>query len=223
MILHLSKWIGEKSLAEANLRSALDIEIRNMKRALVISCMEQLCRGYANGKECYHSSPQPDCACFYVPSRVPSRVSDIQKMAARLYYASSNWSSAGNANWFSSNMRMREVRLYWLASEDPVIVRNAHLLNKKSQNWAVEADNALRKLSNILEIGFVPTLSDEDNDENEFEDPDADTMALAADYAAVSVSSQPSSQSFNVNQLTIKSEVQKFLSQSFPCFSPFFP
>jgi len=219
MILHLSKWIGEKSLAEANLKSALDIEIRNMKRALVISCMEQLCRGYANGKECYHSSPQPDCACFYVPSRVPSRVSDIQKMAARLYYASSNWSSAGNANWFSSNMRMREVRLYWLASEDPVIVRNAHLLNKKSQNWAVEADNALRKLSNILEIGFVPTLSDEDNDENEFEDPDADTMALAADYAAVSVSSQPSSQSFNVNQLTIESEVQKFLSQSPSHFS----
>ena len=212
MILHLSKWIGEKSLAEANLQSALDIEIRNMKRALVISCMEQLCRGYANGKECYHSAPQPDCPCFYVSSRVPSRVSEIQKMAARLYYASSNWSSAGNANWFSSNMRMREVRLYWLASEDPVIIRNAHLLNKKSQNWAVDADNALRKLSNILEIGFVPTLSDEDNDDNEFEDPDADTMALAADYAAVSVSSQPS-------QLTIESEVQKFLSQSPSHFS----
>ena len=214
MILHLSKWIGEKSLAEASLKTALDIEIRNMKRALVISCMEQLCRGYANGNECYHSTPEPDCACFYVPrGNIQSRVSEIQKMAARLYYASSNWSSAGHANWFSSNMRMREVRLYWLASEDPVIVRNAHLLNKKSQHWAVEADNALRKLSNILEIGFVPTPSDDDNDENEFEDPDADTMALAADYAAVSVSSQPSSQSFNVNQLTIESEVQKFLSQ----------
>ena len=68
---------------------------------------------------------------------------------------------------------MREVRLYWLASEDPVIVRNAHLLNKNCQNWAADADNALRKLSNILGMGIVQTLSDDDNEENEFEDPDA--------------------------------------------------
>ena len=135
MILHLSKWIGEKSLAEGNLKTALDVELRNMKRALVISCMEQLCRGYANGKPCKHLNPEPDCDCFYVKrNEVKGRVSEIQKMASRLDYASSNWSSAGHTNWFSSNMRMREVRLYWLASEDPIIVRNAHLLNKKSQN-----------------------------------------------------------------------------------------
>ena len=214
MILHLSKWIGEKSLAEGNLKTALDVELRNMKRALVISCMEQLCRGYANGKPCKHLNPEPDCDCFYVKrNEVKGRVSEIQKMASRLDYASSNWSSAGHTNWFSSNMRMREVRLYWLASEDPIIVRNAHLLNKKSQNWAVEADNALRKLSNILDIGFVQTISDNENDENEFEDPDADTSALAADYATISVSSQSTSQSFNVNQLTIESEVKNFLSQ----------
>ena len=214
MMLHLAKWIGEKSLADANLQTALDVELRNMKRALVISCMEQLCRGYANGKDCYHSKPEPDCECFYVPrNEIQSRVSDIQKMASRLFYASSNWSSTGHENWFSSNMRMREVRLYWLASEDPVIVRNAHLLNKNCQNWAADADNALRKLSNILGMGIVQTLSDDDNEGNEFEDPDADTMALAADFAAVSANSQPLSQSYDVNQSTIESDVKKFLSQ----------
>ena len=213
-MLHLSKWIGEKSLAETNLRTALDVELRNMKRALVISCMEQLCRGYANDKDCVHQNPEPDCKCFYVSrNEIQSRASDIQKMASRLFFASSNWSSSGHASWFSSNMRMREVRFYWLASEDPVIVRNAHLLNKKCQNWAEDADNALRKLSNILGMDIVQVPSDNENDENEFEDPDADTTALAADFAGVSANSQPQSQTYNVNESTIESEIKKFLSQ----------
>ena len=176
--------------------------------------MEQLCRGYANGENCYHSSPEPDCKCFYVPrNEIQSRVSDIQKMASRLFYTSSNWSAAGGDNWFASNMRMREVRLYWLASEDPVIVRNAHLLNKKSQKWAIEADIALRKLSKILGMEIVQTSSVDNNEDNGFEDPDADTIALAADFAAVRASSQQQSKSFNVDQLTIESDIKQFLSQ----------
>ena len=210
MILHLSKWIGEKSLAEKNMKTALDIELRNMKRALVIACMEQLVRGYANGNDCYHTNKQPDCACFYVSKgEIQSRVSEIQKMASRLFYASSNWSSATHSNWFSSNMRMREVRLYWLATEDEVIIRNAHLLNKKTQNWASEADNALRKLSMILEIDVVHPPSDDDNAQNDFEDPDADTIALAADFAAISANSQ----SYNVSESSVEADIQKFLSQ----------
>ena len=214
MVLHLSKWIGEKSLADKNIQSALDVEVRNMKRALVIACMEQLCRGYANDSYCYHDKPEPDCPCFYVSRKeIQCRVSDIQKMAARLYYASSNWSSARPDNWYSSNMRMREVRLYWLASEDPVIIRNAHLLNKKTEDWAADADSSLQKLSKLLGMGIVQPSIDVENYENEFEDPDAATMALSADFAAVSANSQPKSQSQNVTQSKIETDVEKFLSQ----------
>ena len=212
MILHLSKWIGEKSLADSNMKTALDVELRNIKRALVIACMEQLVRGYANGAEC--SDNEADCACFYVSRNdIDSRVSDIQKMAARLFYASSNWSAASNSNWIGSNMRMREVRFYWLATEDPIIIRNAHLLNKKTQNWASDADNALRKLSMILDIDVVRPPSDDDNQANDFEDPDADTMSLAADFAAVSANSQSRPQSYDVNDSSVEGEIRKFLSQ----------
>ena len=212
MILHLSKWIGEKSLAEKNMKTALDIELRNIKRALVIACMEQLVRGYANGNQCDHSPQQPDCACFYVSRNdIQSRVSEIQKMASRLFYGSSNWSSANHPNWFSSNLRMRETRLYWLATEDEVIIRNAHLLNKKTKNWAAEADNALRKLSMILEIDVVQPPSDDDNVDNDFEDPGADTTSLAVDFAAISANSQP--RPYNVNESSIEVDIQKFLNQ----------
>ena len=214
MILHLAKWIGEKSLAEINMKTALDIELRNLKRALVIACMEQLVRGYANGDECYHSAPKADCACFYVPKNdIQSRVSDIQKMAVRLFYASSNWSSTSHPNWVSTNLRMREVRLYWLATEDPIIIRNAHLLNKKTQNWASDADNALRKLSTILDIDVVHPPSDDDNQDNDFEDPDADTMSLVADFAAVSANSQSRPMTYNVNESSVEGDIQKFLNQ----------
>ena len=214
MVLHLSKWVGEKSLAESHMKTALDVELRNIKRALVIACMEQLVSGYANGNDCDCSDKKADCDCFYVPrGDIQSRVSDIQKMAARLFYGSSNWSSASNPSWFSSNLRLREVRLYWLASEDPIIIRNAHLLNKKSQNWAADADNALRKLSRILEIDVVQPPSDDDNQENDFEDPDADTISLVADFAAVSANSQPRSQNYNVNDSSVEGDIQRFLSQ----------
>ena len=215
MILHLSKWVGEKSLADSNVKTALDVELRNIKRALVIAMMEQLVRGYANGAECDCNNPnQADCACFYVTRNdIQGRVSDIQKMAARLFYASSNWSAASNPNWVASNLRMREVRLYWLATDDLVIIRNAHLLNKKSQNWASEADNALRKLSMILDIDVVQPPSDDDNEGNDFEDPDADTVSLVADFAAVSANSQSRSQPYNVNDSSVEGEIQKFLNQ----------
>ena len=108
---------------------------------------------------------------------------------------------------------LREVRLYWLASEDPIIKRNAHLLIKKSQNWAADADNALRKLSRILEIDVVQPPSDDDNQENDFEDPDADTISLVADFAAVSANSQPRSQNYNVNDSSVEGDIQRFLSQ----------
>ena len=86
-------------------------------------------------------------------------------------------------------------------------------MNKKSQNWASEADNALRKLSMILEIDVVQPPSDDDNQDNDFEDPDADTVSLVADFAAVSANSQPRSQSYNVNDLSVEGEIKKFLSQ----------
>ena len=219
MILHLSKWVGEKSLADSNVKTALDVELRNIKRALVIAIMEQLVRGYANGAECNPNNPgcrpdQADCSCFYVSKNdIQSRVSDIQKMTARLFYASSNWSATSNPNWVATNLRMREVRLYWLATDDPIIIRNAHLLNKKSQNWASDADNALRKLSMILEIDVVQPPSDDDNQDNDFEDPDADTISLVADFAAVSANSQPRSESYNVNDSSVEGEIKKFLSQ----------
>ena len=210
MILHLSKWIGEKSLADINMETALDVELRNIKRGLVIASMEQLVRGYANEKECYHRDKQADCACFFVSKNdIQSRVSDIQKMAARLFYASSNWSARSPPEWNATNLRMREIRLYWLATEDPVIIRNAHLLNKKSQNWASEADDALQKLSKILEIDVVQPPSEESNETNDFEDPDQ--VALVAKFGAVSANSQSSSQSYNVNDSSVHGEIRKFL------------
>ena len=111
-------------------------------------------------------------------------------MAVRLFYASSNWSSANNPCWFSSNLRLREVRLYWLATEDPIIIRNTHLLIKKSQYLAADADNALRKISMIFEIDVRPP-SDDDNQDNDFEDLDADPISLVADLTAESAYSEP--------------------------------
>ena len=114
---------------------------------------------------------------------------------------------------------LREVRLYWPASEDPIIKRNAHLLNKKSQNWAADADNALRKLSRILVIDVLQPPSDDDNQENDFDDPDADTISLIADFAAVSANSQPQSQTYNVNDSSVEGDIQAFLSQHSSHFS----
>ena len=215
MILHLSKWIGEKSLAEENIVSALDEELRNIKRALVISCMEQMCRAYADDAPCDHSDKQADCPCFYHTNNyITNRMSEIQKMASRLFYASSN---NGSNSEMRTNMRMREIRLYWLASEDEVIIRNAHLLHKKSITWAADADNALRKLAGILHLDSVQTVSDEEPSENnDFEDPD-DVNDMVADFAGIHTQSQ--SDHFQYQVATIETEIENFLRRNPAHFS----
>ena len=65
----------------------------------------------------------------------------------------------------------------------------------------------------ILEIDVVQPPSDDDNQDNDFEDPDADTISLVADFAAVSANSQPRSESYNVNDSSVEGEIKKFLSQ----------
>ena len=213
MILHLSKWIGEKSLADENIVSALDEELRNIKRALVVSFMEQMCRAYADDSPCDHN--QVDCDCFYRTNNyIVNRMSEIQKMAARLFYGSSN---NGSNSDIRTNMRMREIRLYWLASEDEVIIRNAHLLHKKSITWAADADNALRKLAGILHLNAVQTVSDEETSENnDFEDP-SDVNDMVAGFAGINTQSQ--SDHFQYQAATIETEIENFLRQSPAHFS----
>ena len=210
MILHLSKWVGEKSLAEENIVTALDQELKNIKRALVVSCMEQLCQGYADDAPCDHDDKPADCGCFYRTNNyIPNRMSEIHKMASRLFYASSN--NGPNSD-MRSNMRMREVRLYWLASEDEVIIRNANLLHKKSMSWAADADNSLRKLASILNLDVSQAVSDDEpNESNDFEDPD-DVNEIAASFADIHTRSQ--TDPFEIQVSTIEMEIEKFLRQN---------
>ena len=215
MILHLSKWIGEKSLAEENIISALDEELRNIKRALVVAFMEQMCRAYADDAPCDHLDKPADCSCFYHTNNyIPNRMSDLQKIASRLFYASSN---NGLNSDMRTNMRMREIRLYWLATNDEVIIRNANLLHKKSITWAADADNALRKLAGILHLNSVQTVSDDESGgNNDFEDPD-DVNDMVADFAGIHTQSQ--SDHFQYQVATIETEIENFLRQNPAHFS----
>ena len=215
MILHLSKFIGEKSLLETEDESSLEVELRNIKRALVISCMEKMCQAYVKEDSCTCETSQANqlCPCITETcNSIPGRMSQIQKMATRLFFASSNIGSDKR-----TNMRMREICLYWMNTKDPVIMKNAHLLHKKSISWAADADAALCKLASILEIDAVQLPSDDEAElNNDFADPFS-MNEIVAHFDDISASSQRSSQSqsqsSHVQFSSIEAEIENFLKQ----------
>ena len=211
MIIHISRWIGEEPLVgddyDGPSPDPYKVQLRNAKRAVVASLMEQMVNVYANNKHCGCRTKRADCQCFTVTNNhVPNRISEVHLMAARLYFSSTSTGIPDQKR----NMRMLQTRILWENTKDPMIMRNAALLKLKTLNWAAEADAALSKLSRLLNIDVVPVQSEEPTDL--FQDID-DDAELADDLNDMSVGSQRSrTQPYDVSQGSIESEIKDFLS-----------
>ena len=57
---------------------------------------------------------------------------------------------------------MREVRLYWLQTDDICITRNAHLLQRRTEDWGREANEGFIKLARLLELDIEERTPDAD-------------------------------------------------------------
>ena len=212
MVQHISRWIGEEPLVgdeyDGPSADPYKVQLRAVKRACVVSLMEQMVNVYANDSICTCSSEKADCGCFTITNnRVPNRMSQVHLMAIRLYYGST---SSGISD-KKRAMRMLQTRILWENTSDPVIVRNAALLKLKTATWGAEADEALNKLSSLLDLDVVPVESEEPTDL--FDDSD-DEAELAENLDDIQVNSQKSrtQQPYNVNQGSIESELHKFLN-----------
>ena len=213
MFEHISRWIGEEPLVgddyDGLSPDAYKVQLRAVKQAAVASMMEQMVNVYANGKDCFCEIKRADCGCFTVENNhVPNRVSEIHLMAARLYFGST---SSGISD-KKRNMRMLQTRILWNNTSDPMIMRNAALLNLKTAKWAAEADAALCKLSRLLNLDVVPVQSEEQTDLFQDSDDEAELTDRIDDVQVDSQRQTSRTQPYNVNQGSLESELSKFLS-----------
>ena len=215
MIKHISWWIGEEKLNgpeyDGPNADPYKVQLRLMKRSTVCALMEQMVQMFADDDPCLCTDKKPDCACFTrINNNVPLRVSNLHLMAARLYFGSTttNWTNKKHA------LRMRETRILWENSQDFVICRNAALLKLKTEDWGKDADEALTHLGNLLDFDVVQVENDART--NLFDDSDEETP-VAVQFGNLGVNraqtQQPRGATYNVNDASIESEIQKFLMQ----------
>ena len=70
MVQHISRWIGEEPLVgdeyDGPLADPYKVQLRAVKRACVVSLMEQMVNVYANDKICTCATEKADCGCFTI-------------------------------------------------------------------------------------------------------------------------------------------------------------
>ena len=130
-----------------------------------------------NDCPCPSSTKQPDCSCFTKPNKkIPLRISPGQKMFSRLWFLNNNAQSKN----LDTNLRLREARLYLKQSSDPIVNRYGKLWQKKTLNFAKEADSEILKIADRLQLEVLQpqtTLTQEtnrlmvDDDDDDVENP----------------------------------------------------
>ena len=177
---------------------------------------------YVTEKECIcpTSLKKADCECFTLyERRVPNRISKAQLVHARLWFINNN----AEARNLKTNMRLREARLFLKQSDDLVVLRYEKLWHKMSAQFAVDADEEIIRLANMLELEVVsiePTLTQQtrrlmvDDDDEEDEMEPAGYRFDARDSIDEGESVSQSSRPYNVQQNSVKRQLNNYISQT---------